>query len=154
MRKKILLLCSLFILLCSFVLINRLQKSNFNVFNTVSSDEAQMLQNQLERKDELSFTALLCNDIRVPFDDASSTFYVPLNMETESWEKLEFISGQPEYQVIFGEDVTERNKQEVISKGERFEITVFDQNFWAPYYIVFTGLPIIDLATNEGFYSV
>ena len=88
MRKKILLLCSLFILLCSFVLINRLQKSNFNVFNTVSSDEAQMLQNQLERKDELSFTALLCNDIRVPFDDTSSAFYVPLNMETESWEKL------------------------------------------------------------------
>ena len=80
MRKKILLLGSLFLLLGSFVLINRLQKSNFNVFNTVSSDETKVLQEQLERKDKLSFTALLCNETRVPFDDASSTFYVPLNM--------------------------------------------------------------------------
>lgn len=151
MRKKILLLGSLFLLLGGFALINRLQKSNFHVFNTVSSDETKVLQEQLERKDKLSFTALLCNEIRVPFDDASSTFYVPLNMETESWEKLEFISGQPEYQVIFQEDVTGCSKQEVISKGERFEITVYDQSSWASYYIVFTGMPIIDLATNEGF---
>ena len=36
--------------------------------------------------------------------------YLPLNMETEEWETLEFTSGNPEYQVIFSEDFTKYDK--------------------------------------------
>lgn len=153
MRKKLFMLGSIILLISSFVLITRLQNKNFTVFNSVSDENVQMLQNTLFEKDKLEFTALLCNETRVPFDDASNTFYVPLDMEDEKWEKLEFLSGQPEYQIMFSEDVTGYNKQEVIAEGRKFPILVYDDSSWAIYYIVFSGLPIIDLATNEGFWS-
>lgn len=153
MRKKILVLGSILLLLGSYFLINQLQDSNFTVFNSVSVKKIEKIQNSLKKKDDLGFTALLCNEVRVPFDDASNTFYVPLDMENEKWEKLEFISGQPEYGVLFQEDVTQYNKQDVIASGRKFVLIVYDQNSWAEYQVVFSGLPIIDLATNEGFYA-
>ena len=74
MRKKLLVLGSVFLLISSFLLINRLQKSNFTLFNQVSSDRVESVKSTLMEKAELDFTALLCNEIRVPFDDAANTF--------------------------------------------------------------------------------
>lgn len=153
MSKKLFMLGSIFLLISSFVLINQLQNKNFTVFNTVSEEGVQTLQSTLEEVEKLDFTALLCNETRVPFDDPEKTFYVPLDMENDKWEKLEFVSGQPEYQILFSEDVTDYDKQTVIAEGKKFPITVYDGNSWAMYYVVFSGLPIIDLATNEGFWS-
>lgn len=153
MRKKLLMLGSVIMLLGSFILINQLQNKNFTVFNTVSAEEVQSLQSALCEVDKLQFTALLCNETRVPFDDLEKTFYVPLDMEEKKWEKLEFISGQPEYQIMFSEDVTDYDKQAAIAEGKKFPLTVYDGSSWAVYYVVFSGLPIIDLATNEGFWS-
>ena len=114
MRKKLLVLGSIFMLLGSFLLINRLQKSNFTIFNQVSEEQVESIKNTLQEEAELSFTALLCNEIRVPFDDATNTFYIPLDMENSKWEKLEIVSGQPEYAVLLTEDVTLKNKKELI----------------------------------------
>ena len=151
MRKKLFMLGSFFLLISSFVLINQLQNKNFTVFNTVSEEGVRTLQSTLTETDKLGFTALLCNETRVPLDDAEKTFYVPLDMETDKWEKLEFVSGQPEYQILFSEDVTDYDKQTAISEGKKFSFMVYDGSSWATYYVVFSGLPIIDLATNEGF---
>ena len=71
MTKKSLVLISLFLLISSYTLINRLQTSNFTVFNDVSVEEAEIVKNTLTEAKKLSFTALMCNEIRVPFDDAS-----------------------------------------------------------------------------------
>ena len=153
MRKKLLVLGSIFLLAGSFLLINRLQKSNFTLFNQVLAEKTDDVKSTLTEKSELDFTALLCNEIRVPFDDATNTFYVPLDMESSDWEKLEFVSGQPEFLVAFEEDVTLKDKKELIASGEKIDLIVYDQEVWSNYYVVFSGMPIIDLATNEGFYA-
>ena len=153
MRKKLLMLGSILLLMSSFLLINGLQKSNFTLFNQVSTKKVETVQSKLPRKADLDFTALLCNETRVPFDDASNTFYVPLDMESYQWEKLEFVSGQQEYGILFSEDITTYDKQKVIADGKKFPFTVYDSSSWATYYVVFTGLPIVDLATNEGLYA-
>lgn len=153
MKKKMIVIISVIVLIISFFLINNLQSKNFTVFNDVSEKKLLQLQSSLKEVDKLSFTALLCNEIRVPMDDASKTFYVPLDMEQEDWEKLEFISGQPEYQVVFSEDLTDYCKQDVIASGHKFPIMVYNHESWATYYIVISGVPIIDLATNEGFWN-
>ena len=152
MTKKSLVLISLFLLISSYTLINRLQTSNFTVFNDVSVEEAEIVKNTLTEAKKLSFTALMCNEIRVPFDDASKTFYVSLDMENEAWETLKFESGQAEYQLLFQNDLTEYDKKSVISQGKKFPMIVYDHNSWATYYVVFSGLPLIDLATAEGFW--
>lgn len=153
MRKKLLVLGSIFLLISIFFSVNRLQKSNFKIFNQVSSVRVGRVQKSLREKAELDFTALLCNEMRVPFDDETNTFYVPLDMDSGQWEKLEFTTGQREYGILFSQDITQNDKQDVIAEGRKFDFIVYDQNFWSTYYIVFTGLPIIDLATNEGFYA-
>lgn len=151
MKKKLFLLASIFLLISSFILIDRLQDKNFAVFNTVSKREVQLLQKTREETEKLQFTALLCNETRVPFDDPGNTFYVPLDMEEEQWEKMEFVSGQPEYKILFADDISDWDKKTAIAEGEKFPMIVYDDTSWAVYYVVFTGLPIIDLATNEGF---
>lgn len=153
MTKKLLVLASILILISSFLLINRLQKSNFTIFNQVSAEQVESIKSTLLEKAELPFTALLCNEIRVPFDDVTNTFYIPLNMESSEWEKLEIVSGQSEYAVMLSEDITLKDKKELIAAGEKIDLIVYDQTSWSTYYMVFTGLPIIDLATNEGFYA-
>ena len=153
MTKKVLMFSSLIVLISSFLLIDRLQVKNFTVFNNVNSERSEEIMESLSKVEELEFTALLCNEIRVPFDDRTNTFLVPLNMEESRWEKIEFVSGQPEYQILFKEDITDADKQELIASGKKTELIVFDGLHWAEYYVAFTGLPVIDLATNEGFYA-
>lgn len=153
MRKKLLVLVSVFLMLASFLLINRLQKSNFTVFNDVSAEEITILQNALQETEELGFTALLCNEIRVPFDETTNTFFVPLDMKNVQWEKMTFTSGQAEFSILFAEDITKQSKQEVIEAGKKFQLLVYDTQHWSNYHVVFSGLPIVDLATNEGFYA-
>ena len=153
MKKKRYMFVSIFVFIGSFILINRLQMKNFTVFNQVSAESIEMIKEVLEEKQELEFTALLCNEIRVPFNDATNTFFVPLDMEKEQWETLKFTSGQREYRLLFYEDVTSKKKSEVIAKGEPLKMIVYSADSWAEYYVIFSGLPIIDLATNEGFYA-
>ena len=153
MTKKVLMFSSLIVLVSSFLLINRPQLKNFTMFNNVNPQQIEEVKTNLSKVDELEFTALLCNEIRVPFDEKNNTFLVPLNMKDSQWEKMEFVSGQPEYQILFKEDITGADKQELIASGEKTELIVFDDQYWAEYYVTFTGLPVIDLATNEGFYA-
>ena len=64
-------------------------------------------------------------EMRVPFDDRTNTFFVPLNMEEAAWEKMTFISGQPEYQILFQEDVTDEDKLKVIADGRKKRLIFF-----------------------------
>lgn len=153
MKKKVFMLLSMLLFAGSFFLISQFQQNNFAVFNRIDHQMVKFIKKSHRRTTELGFTALLCNGIRVPFDEETNTFFVPLDREEEAWEKLEFTSGQPEYQVLFSEDVTNREKQEMIASGEDFSLVVFDEQHWGAYSVVFTGLPIIDLSTNEGFYA-
>lgn len=153
MKKIGLMIVSIVLLTGSFVFINRFQLKNFTAFNPVSEQKTEEVKSSLREVNELTFTALLCNEERVPFDEDSNTFFVPLDMNTKQWEKLEFVSGQQEYQILFAEDVTDRDKQSVVAEGEKLSLLVYDNQYCAEYYITFTGLPIIDLTTNEGFYA-
>lgn len=151
MRKKVLMAASLLLLLCSYFLIGQLQDENFHIFNTISMHRVEKVKKRLAETEDLGFTALLCNEIRVPFDDETNTFYVPVDMESSRWEKMEFVSGQNEYEILFEQDVTAVNKQEAVAQGQSFPLLVYDSNHWSEYFVVFTGLPVIDLATEEGF---
>ena len=153
MAKKTLMSISLILLISCFALINQFQLDNFSVFNSVSIKRAEQVKMNLLEQEELGFTALLCNEMRVPFDEATNTFFVSLDRNEEQWEKLEFVSGQPEYRILFEEDITDMDKAKVISEGKKIALIVYNEQCWSEYYVTFTGLPMIDLATNEGFYA-
>ena len=153
MKKILYMLMSIFLFIGSFVLINQLQIKNFAVFNDISTEKISLIKEQRKKVEDFGFTALLCNEIRVPFDESTNTFFVPLDMETKQWETMKFESGQPEFQILFKEDITNEKKSDVIAEGKKIEVIVYSSESWAEYYVTFTGLPIVDLATNEGFYA-
>lgn len=153
MTKKIVMLSSIVLLIGSLFFLNNLHDNNFEILNSVSDKKAAEIRMTARYQEKLDFTCLLCNGSRVPIDDVSKTFYVTLNMEEAEWEKLEFASGQPEYEIVFSENIVQSDKKKAIAQGEKFEILVSDGTQWSEYYIVFSGLPIIDITTSEGFYS-
>lgn len=153
MKKISYMLMSILLFVGSFMLINRLQIKNFTVFNNISSEQIESVKEHRIRVKDLGFTALLCNEMRVPFDDSTNTFFVPLDMNTEQWETMKFESGQSEFQILFNEDITDEKKSDVIAKNKKVELFVYSEDKCAEYYVTFTGLPIVDLSTNEGFYA-
>lgn len=153
MTKKLLALISVMMLAGSLVFFDRLQSAQFSDINPVSARKAEKIKNSLSETEFSDFTCLLCNDLRLPFDDQSNTFYVPLDMEDAEWEKLSFASGQPQYELLFEEDLTTADKRSAISSGRKFPFLIYDGKGWEQYSLVFTGLPVIDLSTAEGFYT-
>ena len=153
MKKRVCIFLGGFLALSIVLIIFVFLEKSFELLENVRIRKIGHIESSLEKCDELSFTALLCNEIRVPFDDVSNTFYVPINMEENSWEKMKFISGQPEYDIIITQDFREKNKKDLVAEGEKVPILVYDDMFWAEYSLVFTGMPIVNLTTNEGFYS-
>lgn len=153
MKKRLLVFLSLMMLFGCLITFQNLRDTSFIHLNQVSAEKAEMIKKNLRKTYQTDFTCLLCNDMRVPFDDETNTFYVPLDMNDKEWEKLMFSSGQPEYGILFRENIMELDKQAVIAEGKKIQMIVYDETIWAEYSVVFTGLPMIDLATAEGIYS-
>ena len=153
MTKKITMLSSIVLLIVSLIFLKNLHETSFELMNTMSVEKAEEIRKTRMFRAKLEFSCLLCNDERVPFDDSSKTFYVPLDNQDAEWEELRFTSGQAEYKIAFLENIVKFDKQNAIAKGDKYEIIVFDDEEWSKYYVVFSGLPVIDFSTAEGFYS-
>ena len=150
MYKKWIAGISIVLMLALFLFTKKLQNHKFPVFNPVSPTEAEEIWNNKTRVERFEFRSLMCNGTQAAIDYIEKTFYIPLDMETEVWETLEFTSGNSEYKIVFWEDFTKYDKKQLIAEGSRIEFLVYTENEFAPYYIVFTGLPIIDISTAEG----
>lgn len=153
MKKKLIMLGSILLLIGCFIFSNHLKNMSFSMLNHVSADKAEELKSTREEKSRLDFSCLLCNEVRVPFDDEGKTFYISVDMEEEVWETLDFMSGQPEYEILFLEDILEYNKKDTIAEGKKFSVLVYNDTEYAVYYLAFSGLPIIDLTTDAGMWQ-
>ncbi len=150
MRKKYIIYFSIFLILITLLIGKKLNNIKFMVFNPVSSSTAEEIVSSRERVERFEFRTLLCNGVQVPVDYIEKTFYVPLNMENKEWENMEFASGDSQLQLLFWDDFTKYDKQKVIAEGNVIEFLVYNDIEYAPYYIIFTGLPVMDISTEEG----
>ena len=153
MKKKLIMLGSILLLAGCFLFSNYTNNKSFSLMNQVSEENAMRVKASRTEKSVLDFSCLLCNDVRVPFDSAGKTFYISLNMEEEAWEKMSFMSGQPEYEILFLEDLMQNDKKEMIATGEKVPLIVYNDTEYAYYFLNFTGLPLIDLSTDVGMWQ-
>lgn len=150
MKKRAALLIN-FILLAGFLL--------FIFLKPVLSGPIQMdvgVQKEIERlkkhcraSEELFFTELAFSGEKLAFDKNTSTFYLPLDMEEETWETGTLTSLAPEVQLLFEENVTETDKQEAIREGKRFRFYAVRGSEYQECFLVMTGLPIVSIETTE-----
>ena len=153
MKKKLIMLGSILLLTGFFLFLNYINNMSFSLLNQVSAEKAEQIIAERTENPELGFSCLLCNEMRVPFDDAGKTFYVSLDMEEPAWETLSFLSGQPEYSILFSEDPMQYDKQKFIAEGSKIPILVYTDTEYASYFLAFSGLPMIDLTTDVGMWQ-
>ena len=127
-----------------------LQEIKFTLFNPVSAAMADEIWENRTRVERFEFGNLMCNGIQMPVDYIEKTFYIPLNMETDEWETLEFTSEKSEYQILFPEDFTKYDKKQLIRENADIEFLVYTDTEFSTYHIRFTGLPVIDIYSAGG----
>ena len=115
MHKRYIVMISTMLMVAAFLLIKGIQEHAFVFFNPVSEAIADEIWTEKVRVERFDFQSLLCNGIQIPMDVADKTFYVPLNMESDEWETMEFSSGDPNYLICFSEDFTKINKKPCLS---------------------------------------
>ena len=153
MKKKLIMFGSILLLTGCFIFSSYLKNMSFSLLNQVSAERAEEIKETRKEKSALDFSCLLCNDMRVPFDAQGKTFYVSVDMKENSWESLDFMSGQPEYEILFFEDIIKYDKKEIISKGGKIPVLVYNDTEYASYYVAFSGLPLLDLTTDVGMWQ-
>lgn len=150
MYKKYVAGISAGLILLVLLFMKGLQEDKFSLFNPVSSSMAEKIWEGRTRVERFEFGCLMCNGIQMPVDYVEKTFYIPLDMETDEWETLEFTSGKPEYQLVFTEDFTKYDKKELIKENADIEFLIYNDTEFSTYHIRFTGLPVIDIYTAGG----
>lgn len=153
MKKKLIMLGSILLLASCVLFLNYINNMSFSLLNQVSAERAKQIIEERTENPALGFSCLLCNEMRVPFDDGGKTFYISLDMEDEAWEGLSFSSGQPEYDILFFDDLMRYDKQKIIAEGKKIPLLVYNDTEYASYFLSFSGLPIIDMTTDVGMWQ-
>lgn len=95
------------------------------------------------------FTDLVFSGEKLPYDETTSTFYLPLDMETEAWESGELSALAGDTELLFEEKLTDSDKQEAIRTGKKFHFYAVKGNEYQECDLVITGLPVISIETAE-----
>ena len=117
-------------------------------FRQGSAEEiAQLLETHTEAETPF-FTELAFSGEQLPYDASTSTFYLPLNMETEGWEGGELRSLVSDVTLLFEDDFIETDKQTAIENGTEFRFYAVRGDEYQVCSLVATGLPVISIETE------
>lgn len=111
--------------------------------------EIERLKKHCQASEEIFFTELAFSGEKLAVDKNTATFYLPLNMEEETWETGTLTSLVPEVQLLFEENVTDTEKQEAIREGKHFRFYAVKGSEYQECFLVVTGLPILAIETTE-----
>lgn len=113
-----------------------------------SSEAVQIKENYTEAAEPF-FTELFFSGEKLPYDRLTSTFYLPLNIETKRWETGELSSGSGEVRLLFEEDFAKESKQEAIREGKAFRFYALRGTEYQECFLIATGLPVLSIETTE-----
>lgn len=149
--KKIVFIVNviLFALVCVFYIVVIEQNDSIR-YNIGTPKSIEKIENNLSLTDGNILQALMFNGEALPYDEESSTFYLPLSMKSENWEYGELTSGGEGVSILFTEDFRKVKKLDAIANNESFSFLAFTKQEYRYYNIVFTGLSIMNITINEG----
>lgn len=149
MRKRRALLLNLILLACSlaFLFLRPLWKGPI-AFQEGTEEEISRLLATHSQAAEPFFTELAFSGEQLPYDRNTSTFYLPLNMETDIWESGQLTSLASGVSLIFEEDFTGADKQEAIKNGTKFRFYAVRDGEYQECWLTVTGLSVVSIETE------
>ena len=142
MLNLILLACSL-----AFLFLWPLWKGPI-AFQEGTEEEISRLLATHSQAAEPFFTELAFSGEQLPYDRNTSTFYLPLNMETDTWESGQLTSLASGVSLIFEEDFTGADKQEAIKNGTKFRFYAVRDGEYQECWLTVTGLSVVSIETG------
>lgn len=142
MLNLILLACSL-----AFLFLWPLWKGPI-AFQEGTEEEISQLLATHSQAEEPFFTELAFSGEQLPYDRNTSTFYLPLNMETDTWESGQLTSLVSGVSLIFEEDFTGADKQEAIKNGTKFRFYAVQDGEYQECWLTVTGLSVVSIETE------
>ena len=142
MLNLILLACSL-----AFLFLWPLWKGPI-AFQEGTEEEISRLLATHSQAAEPFFTELAFSGEQLPYDRNTSTFYLPLNMETDIWESGQLTSLASGVSLIFEEDFTGADKQEAIKNGTKFRFYAVRDGEYQECWLTVTGLSVVSIETE------
>ena len=142
MLNLILLACSL-----AFLFLWPLWKGPI-AFQEGTEEEISRLLATHSQAAEPFFTELAFSGEQLPYDRNTSTFYLPLNMETDTWESGQLTSLASGVSLIFEEDFTGSDKQEAIKNGTKFRFYAVRDGEYQECWLTVTGLSVVSIETE------
>ena len=149
MRKRRAILLNLILLACSlaFLFLWPLWKGPI-AFQEGTEEEISQLLATHSQAAEPFFTELAFSGEQLPYDRNTSTFYLPLNMETDTWESGQLTSLASGVSLIFEEDFTGADKQEAIKNGTKFRFYAVRDGEYQECWLTVTGLSVVSIETE------
>lgn len=128
--------------------LSKTNQSN-NLLGIKSSTQKFETGSRVNNKDLVA--KLLFNGESLPYDDGSSTFYLPLSMKTKEWEVGELSPENSNVTIQFMDNMDNVNKLDAIADNKTFSFVAFTDHEYGYYHLAFTGLPImkIDLSGEK-----
>lgn len=103
----------------------------------------------LEDTEEELLTKLLFAGEELPCDRETGTFYLPVDMDSKEWEAGAFTSAEKGVKVYLLDNPLEDEKEISVREGKRYRLLAVRDGACREYAVVFTGLPILSIETNE-----
>lgn len=138
------------ILLCAFLAFFMLRSREQHPISYPLGTEKSILKvkSSGEETGEELFDALQFQGETLPLETASSTFYLPLDMQEAAWETGAITSGDPKVQLLFLDEIPVDGKKKAIETGQKFAFLAVKDGKYKTYYLTFTGLPVISMTTD------
>lgn len=163
MRKKLLFISVFLLVVTAVVALSKENEPSVLVAGEEKINSIKAKTKPLEKDFRLSFEGE-----ELPYDEASRTFYLPVDMEDEEWEIGQFagtfydegnadegdsgskenVKGQ-QADLLFVESYKKTDKQEAIAQGRGFSFLAVTKEGYGEYQLVFTGLPMITFTGTE-----
>ena len=147
MKKKLLIVSLLLLIIVVIIAYSREQGSSVKVAGEDKYNRIKEQTVSLEEEFVLSFNGEI-----LPYDAASKTFYLPVDMEDAAWEMGHFTGlfyGEEEAELIFLENYQASDKQTTIAEGKGFSFLAVTGKGYGEYQLVFTGLPMMTFTGTE-----
>lgn len=141
----------LLLLLCGFIrfVLFPLEMPGMGAQALDAGEAEALMEGRKEAAEEL-LQGLVFAGEELPWDRASGTFYLPLDMDERAWEDGVFTAAEDGARIYLLDNPLEDDKQEAIRQGKSYRLLAVKGDQYREYAVVFTGLPILTLDTDSG----
>ena len=114
-------------------------------------EEIWAIEDTRQESEEPLLTALENNGVALGYDWYENTFYCTLGMDnTDAWPSIHLTAPEAKgLEICFVDDYTYDWCSDAICDGYPYQIIAYNDEYFSYSQIVFTGLPIVCMSTNE-----